>query len=72
MINFRFFSNGEEIHFNEDLSNTMNDVSEIKEKIHPWTFPEDIIEDVEFEDIPNSGPQEVQVNVQDTEKKGFD
>ena len=72
MINFRFFSNGEEIHFNEDLSDTMNDVSEIKEKIHPWTFPEDIIEDVEFEDIPNSGPQEVQVNVQDTEKKGFD
>lgn len=72
MINFRFFSNGEEIHFNEDLSNTMNDVSEIKEKIHPWTFPEDIIEDVEFEDIPNSGPQEVPVNVQDTEKKGFD
>lgn len=72
MINFRFFSNGEEIHFNEDLSDTMNDVSEIKEKIHPWTFPEDIIEDVEFEDIPNSGPQEVPVNVQDTEKKGFD
>lgn len=72
MINFRFFSNGEEIHFNEDLSNTMNDVSEIKEKIHPWTFPEDIIEDVEFEDIPNSGPQEVPVDVQDTEKKGFD
>lgn len=72
MINFRFFSNGEEIHFNEDLSDTMNDVSEIKEKIHPWTFLEDIIEDVEFEDIPNSGPQEVPVNVQDTEKKGFD
>lgn len=72
MINFRFFSNGKEIHFDEDLSDTMNDVSEIKEKIHPWTFPEDIIEDVEFEDIPNSGPQEVPVNVQDTEKKGFD
>ena len=72
MINFRFFSNGEEIHFDEDLFDTMNDVSEIKEKIHPWTFPEDIIEDVEFEDIPNSGPQEVPVNVQDTEKKGFD
>lgn len=72
MIKFRFFSNGEEIHFNEDLSDTMNDVSEIKEKIHPWTFPEDVIEDVEFEDIPNPGPQEVPVNVQDTEKKGFD
>ena len=51
-----------------DLLDLLHGVSETKEcRKHLWTFPEDLIEDAEFEEIIENTSQEVQVSVQDAE-----